>query len=83
MTDANDFDNCKDTPCVAIIIGEDHGKGDFAMLLTMCAESDSNKKRCLDEVIGDIDSDKDNMDILRPLALKFRTGLLNCNIFFW
>ena len=82
MTDANVFDNCKDTSHVEIVIRGDYGKGAFAMLLTKYVESGGNKKRHLDEVVGEIDSDQDNMGILRPLALKLRTGLLNCNTSF-
>ena len=82
MTDANFFDDYKDMSHVTIVIGGDHGKGTFTILLTMCVEPGVNKKRYLDEVIGEIDSDQDNMDILRPLALKLRTSLLNYDVCF-
>ena len=52
------------------------------MLLTIRAESGGNKKNHLDEFIGEIDSDQDNVYILKPLALKLRTSLLNCNVCF-
>ena len=31
----------------------------------------------MDEVLGKIDSTKDNVDALKPLAMKMRTGILN------
>ena len=82
MTDANVFDDHKDMLHVAIFIEGDDDKGAFTMLLTMHVESGGNKKRYLDQVTGEIDSDQDNMDILRLLDLKLKTGLLNCNFSF-
>ena len=52
------------------------------MLLTMHIESVGNIKRHLDEVTGEIDFDQGNIEILKPLALKLRTGLLNCDFLF-
>ena len=58
MSDANVFDNYKDMSRVEIFIGGDHVKGAFIVLLTMRIESGGNKKRYLDEVIEEIDSDQ-------------------------
>ena len=58
--------------------GGDHGKGVFAMLMTLCIElHDSANNLYLDEVIGVIESPQDKVEIIRPLAFKLSQGFLN------
>ena len=52
------------------------------MLLTMHIEIIDGNKRHMDEVIGEIEYDNDNAEVLRHLALKLRCALLSCNIYF-
>ena len=51
------------------------------MLFTSCCEIDGAKNKLyFDEVVGEIDSSKDKIEIVRPLVLKLRDGIIKCNI---
>ena len=64
--------------CVAV---RGHVKGAFTMLLTAHIELFSSSEAIyFDEVVGEIDSSKDDIEALRPLAFILRNGFLNCNI---
>ena len=65
-----DFPDYKDVKYMCIAVGGDHGKGAFTMLVTMHIELHSSRNPvCLDEVVGEMDSSKDGIEVLRPLAL--------------
>ena len=51
------FGNYQGILYVAIMIGGDHSKDSFTMLLTMHVEYSDNQKRYIDEVIGEIESE--------------------------
>ena len=51
------------------------------MLFTSHCEIDGTKNKLyFDEVVGKIDSSKDEIEILRPLVLKLRDGIMKFNI---
>ena len=53
ILDEKSFNACSDTNYMCIVVGGDHGKGQFTILLTLHAEFDNEKKHaCLDEVVG-------------------------------
>ena len=63
-TDNNHFANHQDMVLATTFVGGDHRKGAFAMLLTMCIEMTDRRKRHVDEVIGEIDCNNDNVESL-------------------
>ena len=66
-----------------IVAGGNHRKGAFSILLRMRIEMIDGSKRHVDEVISEIECDDENIEVLWPLALKLRGGLLNCNATFF
>ena len=81
ILDEKAFKACSDANYMCIVVEGDHEKGQFAIILTSCAEFDNEKKRaCLDEVVGEINSTKDDVELLCPLAMKLKKGFLDCNI---
>lgn len=71
-----DFPKHDNIKYVCIVIGGDYGKGAFAALMTMRIEAHNSS----DEVVGEIDSAKDDAEVLRYSANKIRKGFTNCNI---
>ena len=51
------------------------------MIFTLHCEIDGTKNKLyFDEVVGEIDSSKDEIEILRTLVLKLRDGIMKCNV---
>ena len=51
------------------------------MLMTLHVElRNMNKTCCMDEVVSEIDSTEDKMQILRPLTAKLKLSIIICNI---
>ena len=66
---------------MCLVIGGDHGKGFFTMLMTLYIEVENwEKAYYIDEVVGEIDSTEDKVEILRPLAKKLEESFMRCNI---
>ena len=81
LIDSQWFADYNNIAYMRIVIGGDHGKGAFTMLMTMHIElANADKAYYLDEVVGKIDSSEDKLDILRPLANKLKDGFLRCNV---
>ena len=79
--DEKNFPNHSQVKHLFIVLGSDHGKGAFTMSLTLCCEMDcARNKLHFDEVVGEVDSSKDEIEILRPLVLKLRDGIIKCSI---
>ena len=80
LVDCNVFVDYKNVNYMCAVIGGDHGKGFFTMLLTLYIEIEDREPYYMDKVVGEIDSTKDEVDILRPLTAKLKEGFLRCNI---
>ena len=61
ITDSKCFELHECVECITIVTGRDPGKDVLALLLTMSIEMMDGTKRYMDEVIGEIDDDKDNI----------------------
>ena len=62
---------------VCLVIGGDHDKGFFTMLLTMSVEMESrDEQHHMDEVVDEIDSTEDKLEILHPLITNIAVGVL-------
>ena len=82
LTDDKYFSSYDNVRHLTIATGGDHGKGSFTVFLTMHIEMRDVTKRHMDEVIGKIENNQDNVENLRPLGLKLRRIFLNYNVSF-
>ena len=71
LTGNKHFELHKCVKRLTIVTGGDHSKGVLTMLLTMHIEMMDSAKRHMDELIGEIDYDKDNIEVYNLLLLSF------------
>ena len=62
LVDFQVFSNCDNIECICVVIGGDHGKGFFTMLVTLFVELRNMDNACyVDEGTGEIDSTEEKM----------------------
>jgi hypothetical protein len=70
----------KEIDKLELTLGGDHGKGAFTFLACLIIRfTDGSDPQVMEFQIGEIDSEKDSMELLLPLVKKLEVGLLSMN----